>query len=265
MLEKLSPLVSGYNGFTEIGGKHREMLMDIGIYELSSGQEEICVDPDKESALLVLNGTVQLEWQGRKAVTRRRSLFDESPWCLHVPRGVAVRLTALSNAEVLLERTENPETFDAKLYTPEDCRSDIFGEGVWQDTARRVVRTVFDYANAPYSKLVIGEVITFPGKWSSYIPHHHPQPEVYYYRFNQPQGFGCAFIGDQAYKITDHSIAAIPGGLVHPQTAAPGYAMYYCWMIRHLENNPWTSRIDDPAHQWLLEPGAKIWPERDSL
>lgn len=54
--------------------------------------------------------------------------------------------------------------------------------------------------------LVIGEVITFPGKWSSYIPHHHPQPECTTYRFNRPEGFDCAFIGDQAYKITDHSL-----------------------------------------------------------
>jgi len=24
-------------------------------------------------------------------------------------------------------------------------------------------------------------------------------------------------------------------------------------MIRHLDGNPWTDRIDDPAHVWLLD------------
>ncbi len=33
--------------------------------------------------------------------------------------------------------------------------------------------------------------------------------------------------------------------------------MYYCWMIRHLDGNPWTDRIDDPAHVWLLDENRK--------
>ena len=111
--------------------------------------------------------------------------------------------------------------------------------------------------------MVIGEVINFPGKWSSYIPHHHPQPEIYYYRFNKEQGFGCSIIGDDVYKIKHNSYSIIPGGLVHPQVAAPGYAMYYCWMIRHLEGNPWTDRIDEEQHKWLLEKKVAIWPDKE--
>lgn len=262
MLEKLEVLEQGYNVLTEIDGKHSNMLMDVGIYKIKKDQVEICLDKNKESAFLILDGKAEIEWNGYKKEIERHSIFDEDPWCLHIPKNVEVKIKAIKDSEILLQKTRNEKEFECKLYTPEDCRSDIFGEGVWKDTARRVVRTVFDYSNAPYSNMVMGEVITFPGKWSSYIPHHHPQPEVYYYRFNKPQGFGCAFIGEDAYKITDNSIAAIPGGLVHPQASAPGYAMYYCWMIRHLDNNPWTDRIDEEAHKWLLEPNAKIWPDR---
>ena len=64
----------------------------------------------------------------------------------------------------------------------------------------RTVRTVFDYENAPYSNMVNGEVINHQGSWSSYTPHSHPQPEVYYYRFQREEGFGACFIGDNAYK-----------------------------------------------------------------
>ena len=67
------------------------------------------------------------------------------------------------------------------------------------------------------------------------VPDRYPLPEVYYYKFDHPQGFGGAFIGDNVFKVADGSAACIPGGLTHPQTAAPGYNMYYCWMIRHLE------------------------------
>jgi 5-deoxy-glucuronate isomerase len=61
------------------------------------------------------------------------------------------------------------------------------------------------------------------------------------------------------------SYAAIPGGLAHPQAAAPGYAMHYVWVIRHLPGNPWTAtRTGYPAHDWMLAEGGKIrQPEPD--
>lgn len=38
--------------------------------------------------------------------------------------------------------------------------------------------------------------------------------------------------------------------------------MYFCWMIRHLDNNPWVDRVIEKEHEWLLEPDAKIWPKK---
>ncbi len=262
MFSHLGEFSYGYNSMAEMDGKHSNMLMDVGVYKFKRGDVEICVDIHKESAFLLLDGAFILEWEESRKEINRKSIFDEEPWCLHVPKGREVKITALSEGEILLEKTTNERIFESKLYTPGDCRSHIFGEGVLGDTSRRVVRTIFDYSNAPYSNLVIGEVINYPGKWSSYPPHHHPQPEIYYYRFHKDQGFGCSIIGDEVFKITHNSMSAIPGGLVHPQTTAPGYAMYYCWMIRHLENNPWTDRIDEEEHKWLLEPNVKVWPNK---
>ncbi|MDK2919452.1 MAG: 5-deoxy-glucuronate isomerase [Candidatus Petromonas sp.] len=262
LLDRLDELTYGYNSIAEMNGKHSNMLMDVGILKMRKDDAKINIDESKETAFLLLDGTVILEWEDNKKEISRSSLFDEEPFCLHVPKGIEVKITSVSEAEVLIQKTTNEKTFNSKLYAQEDCRSDVFGEGVLGDTSRRVVRTIFDYCNAPYSNLVIGEVINYPGKWSSYPPHHHPQPEIYYYRFNKPQGFGCSIIGDNVYKISHNSMAAIPGGLVHPQTTAPGYAMYYCWMIRHLDDNPWTDRIDEEAHKWLLDSNAKIWPDK---
>jgi KduI/IolB family. len=55
------------------------------------------------------------------------------------------------------------------------------------------------------------------------------------------------------------ALFAFPEDLPHPQVTAPGYAMHYTWMIRHYDNNPWTSRVNDPAHEWLLEENPDIW------
>jgi len=253
MYEKLGELERGYTRLTDMETKHPDMLQDIGIYTLAEGETVVLFDGNKESAILLLEGAIRLEWGSTIQEIKRESVFAEDPWCLHVPKEVEVKVTALAGSEVLVQKTDNEVFFDSKLYTPEECSSTVAGQGVWDGTAERVIRTIFDYSNAPYSNLVIGEVISYPGRWSSYPPHHHDQPEVYYYRFDKPQGFGCAMVGQDAYRVEHNSYITITGGLDHPQSTAPGYAMYFCWMIRHLHNNPWTDRIIEEEHKWLLE------------
>jgi 5-deoxy-glucuronate isomerase len=143
------------------------------------------------------------------------------------------------------------------LYGPEDAPWIYSCKEKFGNTAKRQVSTVFDYTTAPYSNMVIGEVMNDRGNWSGYIPHHHPQPETYYFMFDRNEGFGASFVGEDVYKIKDGSFSAIPGGKTHPQACAPGYQMYTCWMIRHLDGNPWVDRIDDERYTWLLN--AEFW------
>lgn len=124
---------------------------------------------------------------------------------------------------------------------------------MYGNTANRRVNTIFDHDIAPYSNMVLGEILNDRGNWSGYLPHRHPQPETYYFKFDRPEGFGASFVGDQVFKSVDGSFSAIPGGKLHPQSAAPGYLMYTCWMIRHLRGNPWlqTDRCEDEAYIWM--------------
>ena len=127
-----------------------------------------------------------------------------------------------------------------------------FGKGQWNGTGHRIVSTMFDLDNAPQSNLVMGEVFNQPGRWSSYPPHHHPQPEVYYYQFDHPEGFGAGFEGDTPYKTQNGDCLCIRGGNAHQQVTAPGYEMYYVWLIRHLDGDPWDkTRIYVPEYEWL--------------
>lgn len=262
MLVVLDAIIEGYNEITNMQTRQQDMLMDIGIQKIKAGIAVTFLDGEKESALLLLDGAVEYSWDHKKADATRASVFDENPLALHTPAGMAVTIYAKTDAEVLIQKTTNDRNFEAKFYGKEDCTSAIFYGDVWNDTARRLVRTVFDYKNAPYSNMVLGEVISFPGKWSSYIPHRHDQPEVYFYRFDKDSGFGAGFIGEDVYKTKNNSALCIPGGFTHPQVTAPGYPMYFCWMIRHLDQNPWTSRNDDDNYLWLLEDDVKIWPNR---
>ena len=262
MIRKLDDLTPGYHEICNRTDIHPEMLMEIGVQVMEQGETLVVYDQENETALLLLTGKINFQWQDQTAEATRNSVFDENPAALHVPCDTRVTVTALEDSQILIQKTDNIACFPAKFYAQEDCTTEIFGENVWNDTARRAVRTVFNYKNAPYSNMVVGEVINFPGKWSSYIPHGHAQPEVYYYRFQRPEGFGAAFIGDDVYKIVDNSALMIPGGPSHPQAAAPGYPMFYVWMIRHLPGDPWTSRVNDERYTWLLDKDVKIWPEK---
>lgn len=51
-------------------------------------------------------------------------------------------------------------------------------------------------------------------------------------------------------------------GQTHPQCAAPGFAMWYLWVICHLDNNPYQGPNFIPEYQWVLQPDAIIWPDR---
>ena len=241
----------GVKVLTRAGDAVNDSMMDITVYRMAPGESRTFRDDAQETAILLVLGHIVFDWQGRREEGRRGSFIEEGPYLLHVCRGVEVTVTAREDSEVLVQRTENERDFPAVFYRPRDCREDIFGEGVLEGKLERTVRTVFDWSNAPYSNMVNGEVINHQGGWSSYTPHHHPQPEVYYYRYERSEGFGACFLGDTAYKITDGCCAAIPGGVTHPQVTAPAFPMYYCWMIRHLEGAPWRDRIVDERYTWI--------------
>lgn len=256
----------GYNSITTMGESEDNTMMDFGILKLSKGQTETIYEKEKETAILLIYGEVNIEWQDRKEVVRRNSCFDDNPWVLHVPKEVEVKITGFTDvSELSICRTTNENIFESRLYTQKECASEERGKGTMKETSTRIVRTVFDYSNAPYSNLVLGEVIDFPGKWSSYPPHHHPQPEIYFYKFYPEQGYGFCELGDEVVKVKNNYTTKILNDATHPQTTAPGYAMYYIWVIRHIDGNPYKSPeypVFEPQHLWVTDKNAKIWPDK---
>lgn len=243
--------LNGVKILSRAGDGSNDMMMNITVYRMKAGEERSFLCKIEEMAVLLVLGDVTFRWENCEQRGKRESFINEGPHCLHVCKGVAVTVKAEADSEILVQSTENEREFASRFYRPADCRDDIFGGDKLEGKMKRTVRTVFDYKNAPYSNMVNGEVINHQGGWSSYTPHHHPQPEVYFYRYERSEGFGACFIGDEVYKIKDGSCAAIPGGKTHPQVTAPAFPMYYCWMIRHLEGNPWTDRVVDERYLWI--------------
>ena len=259
LIDRREPYDFGYTPITVEGEPENDTMMDFGILKLRAGEEHALVT-EKEVAYLLLAGSVTFTFNGEEAKATRTSLFHESCPCLHVPAGTDVKIIADGEVEIAVTATTNEKTFAAKFYSAEDTRSEDRGKGTMQETSTRIVRTIFDKSNAPDSNLVLGEVINYPGKWSSYPPHHHPQPEIYHYRFLPEHGFGVCMLDDDFLKVTHQSTVKIVRDQVHPQTTAPGYAMYYLWVIRHIDGDPYITPTFDPVHEWVRDPEAKIFP-----
>lgn len=253
----------GYTPMAEMDGLNADLRMDFGVLRLRKGERFEDSRP-LEKAYLLVYGAVRLAWGGETADVERANCFDTSPVVLHVPSDVNVSVEALGeDCELCVTRTDNPRGFAARLYTPADTPDEYRGAGLMQETSTRIVRTVFDHSTAPEANLVLGEVIGFPGKWSSYPPHHHPQPEIYYYKTNPAGGFGYAELGEKVLKVRENDAVFIREGQTHPHCTAPGYALWYLWAIRHLEGNPYVTPTFLPEHLWVLEKDAAFWPNRE--
>ena len=250
---------------TTYENEYRDMLMDIRVYKLEKNQTKIFISDDEEIAVLLLNGKIEINVDGIEKIVSRKSVFLEGPYAGHVSHSKIISAKALEETEVLVQKTKNKVTFKSKLYTPEDAPWKYSSQGWYGNVANRRVNTIIDHDIEPKSNMVLGEVLNDPGNWSGYLPHRHPQPECYYFLFDHPEGFGASFVGDEVYKSVNRSFSEIPGGKLHPQSTAPGYQMYTCWMIRHLDGNPWlqTDRCEDEAYTWLHD--AKFNPETNAF
>ena len=252
-------------GYHPITFRADETGMDFGVLTLAPGQS-FDLTSELETACLLLTGKATFQYLDVSRVVQRESVFEQDPFCLHLsPRDLGRVEAGDGGCECVVVRTQHSGSFATTLFDATNMlESEKRGKGLLGDTAYRIVRTIFDGRNRPDAGLVLGEVITFPGRWSSYPPHHHPQPEIYHYRFTEPQGYGHGECGDTVYRIHDGDTLKILDGNDHAQVAAPGYGMMYVWAIRHLPDHPYTVPDFTPCHDWTRHPGAddRAWTPR---
>jgi 5-deoxy-glucuronate isomerase len=237
------------------------MMMDFGILKLTNGTE-FFDDKSLEKVYLLMYGEIKIEWEGNSKVFKRTSFLDDDFVALNVPFDVVVKITGITDdSEVAVFRTENSVRFDSVVRDKSNSTIETRGQGSMNEVGTRVVKTLMDKTLAPESNIMFGEDVHDPGKWAGFPSHSHNQPEIYFYKFHPENGFGLLKLGDGAVLMEQNDTVTIDPDLVHPQVAAPGYAMYFLWIIRHLEGNPYLKPTFEEEHLWVEKPGAKYWPE----
>lgn len=249
----------GYNEITSRSGAGKESMMDFGVLQLGNGMtfDAIC---EEEWALVLLHGTIEVTIDGLSYQGERKSSLSDKPWSINLSGHAHLTVRGMSEkSETAVIKTENSCWFDPVVRCGDKITSEMRGAGLMQEAATRLIRMVNDKNIAPKSNLVIGEDVQFPGRWAGFPPHSHPQPEIYFYKFYPENGFGLMRHGQDGVLVEHNDAVFVEPGQVHPQVTAPGYAMYYLWVIRHLEDNPYLEPEYDPQHLWAAQPDAPIW------
>ncbi len=238
--------------------------MNFSSIKLDAGQKYL-FNEHYEFAALLMTGSVVFHFAHQSQHVVRYDYFSQEPVVLHCPSGQKASVEALTDCEVLLIETENNAAFAPVLFEKSNLLElDNRGKDILDDSSYRIVRTVFDKRNRPESNLVVGEIITFQGRWSSYPSHYHDQPEIYHYRFSEPQGYAFGENGKEVLRIENYDTYRIANGQTHAHCAAPGYALYTLWFIRHLKDNPYMTPTFVKEHEWTRAPKAnnRVWKHK---
>jgi 5-deoxy-glucuronate isomerase len=221
----------------------------------------------EEAAFVLLGGTCLVDWgQGAKRLGKRKDVFDGFPYVLYLPAGNGAAFTAETPCEIAECRAPSDARLEPKLISPSDVVSSLRGGG---NVSRQIVDII--PPAFPADKLMVIEVYTPGGNWSSYPPHkhdvHNPPAEVdldeiYYYRIRQPEGFAFQHlysgkhVGEQTLKTRDGDTVLVHSGY-HPVVAGPGYDVYY---LNFLAGSSRALAVtEDPQHIWI----RSTWKDTD--
>jgi len=173
--------------------------------------------------------------------------------------GLDLEVEAEGPATVIVADAPGAEVRSTRLIEAADIFVETRGSGI---TERRIHHLLPPTEEA--GRLILFEVYTPGGNWSSYPPHKHDTEdppteayleELYYYRFAKPQGWGFARVYtpdrslDESFAPGDSDVLLIPRGY-HPFGAPAGYDAYYLNVMAG-PNRAWHFTID-PDHEWLM-------------
>jgi 5-deoxy-glucuronate isomerase len=250
-------------------------LISFQVRQLATGQSWSFETGSNEFALVNLDGRYAVhsnrgDWSG---IGGRRSVFEGAAHALYLPRETELTVTAELGGQFAATWVPSNEDHEPWLIRPEDVASAIRGGG-------NVSRQINDLLppGSPVHRLVLVEVYTPSGNWSSYPPHKHDVhiedadgrlleadlEEIYYYKIDRPEGYAyqriytdassplhlAGYPIDALVRAEDNSAVLVPEGY-HPVVSAPGYTSYYLNVLAGSAQS--LANQDDPRYSWVKE------------
>lgn len=212
-------------------------FVSFGVEQLQAGDAKAIAADGLERAVVPLSGRVRLELDGsRWEFGGRDGVFDGVGDCMYIPAGVEGQLTAVTDSEFAVAAAPAQASYEPHLVRAGEGSVVVRGAG----TASRQVSTPIP-PDFPADRLLVVEVWTPGGNWSSFPPHKHEVDrdgeaeleETYYYRLRDPEnGWAIQRIygPEQGFELVetvrDGDLCVINWGF-HTTVAAHGHDLYY--------------------------------------
>jgi 5-deoxy-glucuronate isomerase len=232
---------------------------------------------DEERCVVLLRGEFDISWDGAwHRVGPRADVFSAYPHAVYLPARTRFRIVARTACEIAEARAASTRPLQPRLIRPRDCGYEIRGGG---NATRQIIDIV--PPSFPADRLLICEVFTPAGNWSSYPPHKHDTDnpprevdldEIYYFRYRDANGFGFQRVynqrRDETVRVGHGDVVAVRDGF-HPFVTAHGYDAYYLNVLAGDRRSMAAS--DDPRyahfrHEWPPpDPRLPLVPKPDDF
>lgn len=210
------------------------------LYRLRAGETAAEPTGETEVILVLVEGKAQITAAGQDwgVMGNRMHVFEKTaPHCLYVPNGQDWAAIAETDCIIAVCSAPGKGGHAARRLGPEGISLTERGSG----TNLRYINNIAMEAEDVADSLLVTEVFTPAGHWSSYPSHRHDEDdfprityleETYYHRLNPAQGFGLQRVYtddgslDEVMAVRDGDVVLVPRGH-HPCGAAHGFEMYY--------------------------------------
>ncbi len=255
---------------------------------LAAGNSWAFQSGGNELAIVLLGGVVDVTssrgaWQG---VGGRADVFAGLPHALYLPPHTAFTVSAVTDCEFAVTWVASEIDHAPVLVTPANVPIEIRGGGHATRQINQIMPPGF-----PCERLVVVEVYTPGGNWSSYPPHKHDVhvvdaagklvqadlDETYYYKIDRPEGYAiqrvytdadsplhkAGYPIDAAVIARNDDVVLIPEGY-HPVSSPVGYTTYYLNVLAGSAQS--LTAVDDPEFAWVkgtfqsIDPRVPVYP-----
>lgn len=243
-------------------------LLHFAARRIDQGGSWVFETGEAEYALVWLGGvgsvaTSRGSWE---RVGRRPDVFSGMPYTLYLPRRTEVEVQALGGQlDLGYGWCVTDQDHPIRLVTPDQVQVEIRG-------GENATRQINDMIPPGFDchRLVVVEVYTPSGNWSSYPPHKHDEhrvddggelleadlEEVYFYKLDRPGGYALQRVYtadgslDELIRAENDDLVLVPEGY-HPVVSAHGYTTYYLNFLAGSAQS--LANSDDPQHAWIKD------------
>lgn len=237
------------------------------LYRLRPGERAAEATGDREVILVLVEGRARIQGAGRDwgEMGERMDVFERMPpHCLYLPNGTEWEAVATTDCTLAVCSAPGKGGHEPQRLGPEGIELASRGKG----TNTRYVNNIAMEARDVADSLLVTEVFTPAGHWSSYPSHRHDEDdfprmtyleETYYMRLNPAQGFAVQRVYtedgslDETMAVRNHDVTLVPKGH-HPCGAPYGYEMYYLNVMAG-PLRKWRFQ-NDPDHDWIAQKDA---------